>query len=746
MLKKEWQAIFKHKFLIVVIIALSLVPALYNYIFLGSMWDPYGKLKDLPVAIVNLDKTSELDGKKIKLADDVVSEMKKSKNLDYHFVSQSKAAEGIKSGSYYMVVTFPKNFSENAASLMSKNPKAVQLDYQTTPGHNYISSKMSDSAMTKLKAEVSENITKEYTQAIFGKLSDLKTGMKDAADGARQLTDGSSNLLTGSSELSSHLQTLASSSLSFTNGANDLKVGVNQYLDGVKQAEIGSKQLSNGAQQFSAATGTLANGTQTLVDQSKKLTAGLAELTTKTTLTTEQKTQITQLQQGLTDLNNAIQVGSTDPTVANAVQDDLQSVSNTLQNNLVQNQVAALMQTKGFQSIAATDSAAANEMITAISSSAQTSLAPVKTNLTDVGAQLTKVQQQMQTLAAKSNLALPAATNTITTLSGGLSAVNNALSNQVTPGFGQFSAGLSQANDGAHQLADKSKELQSGSSQLASGLAQLQSNSPTLSSGAGQLADGASQISSGASKLSDGSQTLTDGVNKLHTGTDSLSSGLSNANQTLSKTNSTKNNADKVANPVKVNHTDHDNVAVNGAGMAPYMISVALFIGALATNVVVGLGFSGSKWKSGREFMLAKIGTNGVIALLQAFIVYGAVIALGLDANYGGRMLLSVLLISFAFMAICTFFMSWLGKVGEFVLIVFLVLQLATSAGTYPIQLAPRIFQQISPWLPMSYSVQMLRQTIGLSGHITPYVFLFVAITLIFTGALSIFKKMSRFA
>lgn len=96
MLKKEWQAILKHKFFIIVIIALALVPAIYNYIFLGSMWDPYGKLNDLPVAVVNLDKTSELNGKKFKLGDDVITEMKKSKDLDYHFVSKDKASEGIK--------------------------------------------------------------------------------------------------------------------------------------------------------------------------------------------------------------------------------------------------------------------------------------------------------------------------------------------------------------------------------------------------------------------------------------------------------------------------------------------------------------------------------------------------------------------------------------------------------------------------------------------------------------------------
>lgn len=82
---------------------------------------------------------------------------------------------------------------------------------------------------------------------------------------------------------------------------------------------------------------------------------------------------------------------------------------------------------------------------------------------------------------------------------------------------------------------------------------------------------------------------------------------------------------------------------VNGAGMTPYMINVALFIGALATNVVIGVGFSGEKWKSGREFMFAKIGTNGLVALLQGIIVWGAVALLGLSPNHWWEMLLVVL-------------------------------------------------------------------------------------------------------
>lgn len=754
--KTEWQAILKHKFFIIVIIALALVPAIYNYIFLGSMWDPYGKLNDLPVAVVNLDKTSELNGKKFKLGDDVIAEMKKSKDLDYHFVSEDKASKGIKKGDYYMVITFPENFSENATTLMNKKPKTVQLDYQTTRGHNYISSKMSESAMNQLKSEVSKNITETYTKEIFAKLGDMKSGMKEASDGSNKLADGTSSALDGSKELSSNLNTLSSSSLTFTDGANNLNSGLNKYVSGVNQAANGGQQLSSGADQFVSGTQQLAAGTQTLADKSKELSAGLTELTQKTALSAEQQAQISQLQNGLTDLNNAIQNGAKDTGSADSVKNDLASVKKSLEDtqtilsDIVPNQIKAMAQTKAYNSLK-TDQQ--NELNAAILNSAQSTLSPIQTSmtsvadsLTDVGNQLMGIQNQTKELAQNSNVALPGANAIISQLSTGLSDVNSALANQVTPGFAQYADGVNQANAGAQQLASKSKDLQSGTMQLVSGLSQLQANGSTLTSGSNQLAGGAQQISSGSQQLANGGSSLTSGLGTLNTGANNLSTALTKADDTLSATNNSNENAKKVAAPLKLKHTDHDNVPENGAGMTPYMINVALFIGALATNVVIGIGFSGEKWKSGREFMLAKIGTNGLVALLQGIIVWGAVALLGLRPNHLWEMLLSVLLISFAYMAINTFFLTALGKIGEFLMIVVLVLQLATSAGTYPLQLAPKIYQVISPWLPMTYGLKMLRETIGLNGEILPEAILFVVIIALFTFMLSFFKKFSRFA
>ena len=222
---EELKAILKSPKLWVTIFGVSLIPMMYNVIFLSSMWNPYGKLDQLPVAVVNEDKSATLNNQKLTIGADMVDSLEKSKTLDYHFVSKSKAEEGLADGDYYMVITFPEDMSENAASLMTNDPKKLTINYQTTKGRSFVASKMSESAMTKLKAKVSQSITKTYTSAVFKSMTKLQGGMTQAVYGTQQLADGSKTLKDGSQTLTDNLQTLASSSQTFATGANTLSSG-----------------------------------------------------------------------------------------------------------------------------------------------------------------------------------------------------------------------------------------------------------------------------------------------------------------------------------------------------------------------------------------------------------------------------------------------------------------------------------------------------------------------------------------
>ena len=168
--------------------------------------------------------------------------------------------------------------------------------------------------------------------------------------------------------------------------------------------------------------------------------------------------------------------------------------------------------------------------------------------------------------------------------------------------------------------------------------------------------------------------------------------------------------------------------------MAPYMISVALFVAAISTNMIFAKLPSGRHPESRLAWLKSRAEINGIIAVLAGILVYGGVHLIGLTANHEMRTFILIILTSLVFMSIVTALTTWNSRIGAFFSLILLLLQLASSAGTYPLALTNDFFRAINPWLPMSYSVSGLRQTISMTGNIHHQVFFLAVILALFTG------------
>lgn len=769
---KEWKAIFKKPKIIVVMLGISLIPALYNVIFLSSMWDPYGKLSDLPVAVVNQDQKATLYGKDLSIGSDMVQDMKKNAALDFHFVDESQAEKGLEKGDYYMVVTLPKDLSEKATSVLSDQPKQVTINYQTSSGHSFIASKMSDSAMTSMKQSVSEKITKSYVSSLFASMDRLKDGLGDAADGTAKLANGSQELTDGSQKLSTNLATLAQSSLTFSDGATELSAGLAAYTNGVAQINAGlptfsSKlteytngvgQLSAGAGQLTANSQTLLNGASQLTDSSQELAAGaerlnsgLAELQASVNSNVSgNQEKIAQLIAGLDQLNTAIQnaaAGTGLPTEAitaslTTIAANAQSLASSAQNDRAA-AVTALESTAAYQNLSGSEQA---ELKAAVSGSTDSSSNAAAAILQEVQALQSNLQNlqttsssQASQLSAAASQVLPGASAMISGLYSGLGQVDDALSSAsagsatlaqgmtaytgglstLSQGVTAYAAGVDQFAQGATELASHNDQVASGITQLSSGLSQLDEKSPILVGGMQTLSAGAGQLADGSQQLAAGGQTLSGSLGDLSIGVQTLKAGLTDAKGQLSELSVTDDNAAALASPVDLRKTDKDQVGKNGVGMAPYMVSVALFVAAISTNVIFASLPSGQVPTSRKAWLKARLEVNGLISVLAGILVYGAVHLIGLEANYEWLTLALTVLASMAFMAVVTTLVTLDSKVGAFASLILLLLQLASSAGTYPLPLTAEIFQMLNPLLPMSYAVSGLRETISMNGQIS---------------------------
>lgn len=874
MVKQEWKSLWRNKILMIVLVFIIAIPAIYTTLFLGSMWDPYGKLDELPVAVVNLDEPVEYEGETLNVGQKLVDKLKDDGSLCFNFTDADQAERGLKNGTYYMVITVPKNFSENATTLMDTVPKKMELDYKTNPGTNYIAMKMSETALEKIKTSVAQEVTKTYAETIFDKIGEAGDGMKDAADGAGEIYDGTEKLADGNKTISDNLKTLSEGTLTFKDGTSELKVGLSSYLDGVNQLSDGSTTLANGAtslltgalklndgaNSLSDGTKTLTSGTATLESGAKTLesglktytdgvkqandgaatlnsnssalTAGAQQLTAgneqlssgssqllaglnlmsstvKSGLPSEDK--ITELSGGLDtysaaigkmndELQNTSLPSEEELAALNAVKTDLtNSLTNAGDNAKSLYVLAAQLQASGDLQTAAqvkeiADSLAAN--VTTAANDA-TAIGAVFEQVTPSLSKVTELKNGVAQLNENKELVLDGAKTAVNGMYSGLANVSYALDTQIIPGMSTLDGGISQVSDGAKslssglttytsgvaqvgsgltQLNDNSAQLNSGASRLSSGASQLSSgaksldsgadelksgtktladgtktlddgtktltsgfatltaNNSKLTSGANQLADGAVTLNDGAGQLYDGSITLGNGLSDLKDGANTLKTGLEDGQKTIDENKGDDAVYEMISSPVKSNETKISNVENNGHAMAAYMMCVGLWVLCIAFCIMYPLTEHHGTIKSGFSWWLSKAGVAYLVALVAAYAMIGS---LQLFLHFEPTELLNTFLVAgitaIAFMSILYFFNVWLGKVGSFLMLIFMVVQLAGSAGTYPIEISGDFVATIHKWLPFSYAVDAFRGTISGNGNILEVTIVLLSIAIIFT-------------
>ncbi|HEW0148266.1 TPA: YhgE/Pip domain-containing protein [Streptococcus pneumoniae] len=251
-------------------IGISLIPDLYNIIFLSLMWDPYGQLSDLPVAVVNNDKEASYNGNTMAIGKDMVSNLKENKTLDFHFVDEEEGKKGLEDGDYYMVVTLPSDLSEKTTTLSN---------IQSTAAYQSLTSEQ----QTEISDSVSQNSTDsiQSAQSIVALVQDLQGSLEN-------LQNQSSNLSTlkNQSNQVSPITSLIGLSSGLTEIQGDvtsklvpasqsIASGVNAYTTGVDKVSQGASQLSEKNATLTGSLDKLVSGSNTLTQKSSRLTAGV---------------------------------------------------------------------------------------------------------------------------------------------------------------------------------------------------------------------------------------------------------------------------------------------------------------------------------------------------------------------------------------------------------------------------------------------------------------------------------------
>lgn len=329
MIKRELKTIMAHKGLMWAMIAVILIPFIYSFCFLTSAWDPYGNTGKIPVAVVNEDEPATLQGKTIQAGADTVAKLHDDDQLEWHFVSAAKAAKGLKDNRYYTVVTIPKDFSKDAATVLDAKPKQMKLTYETNGSLNYVSEIISQVGVDRLNSQIKEKVTTAFVDELFGQIKTIGSKLKTAATGAKQLdtgilkyTDGVNQVNGGLTQLNDNVPALSSGVQQLADGGTQLKDGMGQLqgkvptlASGVSKLADGGSQLKNGLSQLNGKVPALSSGVTALNAGGSKLQVGLAQVNGEVngnTADTDLVKSVSDLSTGMDQLYKAVTTKSKD--------------------------------------------------------------------------------------------------------------------------------------------------------------------------------------------------------------------------------------------------------------------------------------------------------------------------------------------------------------------------------------------------------------------------------------------------
>ncbi|GAB6991056.1 YhgE/Pip domain-containing protein [Paenibacillus pini] len=669
---KDWLHIIKHKQARIAVIILLVIPLLYAGMFLMGYWDPYGNLDKLSVAVVNSDKGAQMNGKPIHVGEDLVDNLSTNKTLDFHFVSSDNAEKGLANGQYAMLVRIPDDFSQKVTTLMDESPKPADLIYKTNPGNNFIAGQVGATAITKLKDEISNEITKSYTQAVFDNIGSMSDGFAKAGNGATELSDGTKKANAGLHSVQDGIDTLADGATKLSKGAAPLAHGAEQLDQSMNRLKGGAAALSTGIDQLSAAHRQLEQGDKAVDKGLGSLDAGLDKMAGITS-------------QAQTDAKS----------LTKQLRTYLQNHSGVQQQEPKQDPQQDEQQEKQPQ-------------------------------------QQPKQDQELKAILDKAEA-----------LTSQLNAIHNGQTQQIK-GMNTLQSASNQVSNGLNQFGTKLAQAGVGASQLKTGASQMTTGMDTWKKGFNQIRVGIDGLAEGSGQLRTGSQSLAGGMLKLVDGSEKLSNSLSGAAKETAGVHSTDATLDMFSRPVQVVEKQINPVSNYGTAMTPYFLTLGLFVGGLIAANIIHYSRTAKEGVSGWNHFVNKLMLILSISVLQALIV-DAVILYGFDIHVFSipKFIFLSLIAAFTYSTCIFMLIAVFGSLGRLAAIFLLVMQLASSGGTFPLQMSSPFIQFISKILPMTYAVDGFRSVIStndwsqywhstgaLIGYIVAFVIVAMAIIL----------------
>lgn len=678
-------------FILVIVVGVCILPALYAWCNIYSNWDPYGNTGNLKVAAVSLDEGyKDKDGTYSNSGEAIIENLHDNDKIDWQFVeTEEEAIAGVKDGSYYAALVVPKDFTYNMYNILFEDVDKPQLIFYQNQKINPVANKITDTVVGTIQSNIEEQFIKTMTQRIFEGTNTLSSDLEE---------DGGVDR--------------------FIEKLKDINKDLISYQDTINVAIRGNATLA-------AAAGEAQGDTK---EMQKRATDSANTIGQAATNVAQSKTTLN----GYTSQVN---------TSVDSIQNTLSGAIATLNEAKVSNDLKAM-----------TDAAAkVNQDLTEINEK----LGNMATSLpTDPNTQaaLKVLQENVKTVNKAMDLVITAGNNAVdnnlaSKREDAISAINTAITNlenmqkQIT---NNLMPQINQSLDGLTQILENSQNLMNNMASVLGGMnnifgsLQVTANSATTS---------LEKTSEALGMLSD---RLTDAIEKVEAAADGDKAKI--LMETLS--GDPEMYGEFFAEPVHIETEVLYPVDNYGSAVTPFYTTLAIWVGALILTAILKVHPDHTKYEGAKGWQLffGRYALFFLMGQLQTLItVLGDLKFLHVQCLHPVYFWLASAVTSMIFSLLIYSLVSAFGDVGKAAAVVIVVLQIAGSSGTYPIELLPEFFQKVYIFFPFPYAINAMRESVaGFYEH--DYLIYLLQLCLFIPVSLAIgiwirrpFKKMNHF-
>lgn len=646
-----------------VCLGLLLLPPLYAWFNIGANWSPYDLTSNLKVAVTSLDEGAEVEGIKVNVGDEIVDALKANDAIGWQFVSYDEGQAGVNSGEYYAALVIPKEFTETLTGFLYGHTEQARIDYYINEKENAISTKIMGTGMDTVSSEINETFVETVTTVVLDGLkivdnqyADYKPSFVRMLDTMDLAADNMSLFVKNMDEFEATLEQMEK----LTNNAESMLPQASQALKDASDLTL-------------SAQNTLQSSKSTVSDLKRLLEQNILSL----------NVMADQLQ------NDAERLASLSAEDSAVAQDRLQDMIDT--TSQLRDRIGNL----------ADNLDRFNQMLPkpgVVISDFVSKLDALESALDE---NIRRLQNIKDDLASGSIAVEEAVAQASDLISSVVNSVNDAW-NAYNNGVG---TALESTADQVGKTLDDSYSL-------------LQSLSSLIPQVDGVLGSVHSMGPVGSETVERYKKIIQDTQSLLEKETGDLRA-LSEDEQLQEVLQFIRQDVEKqstfLSHPVEMETNRLYPVANYGSGMSPFYTTLAIWVGCLLMMAMISpineKGLEAYPEARLTPMYLSRLWLYQIVSMFQSAIIgLGDLLILRVDCRHPVLFVLLCILIGqiftiFVFSLVFTF-----SAIGKAMAIIVLVLQIAASGGTFPIEMTPAFFQLIHPLLPFTYCIGAMRE------------------------------------